>query len=799
MRGTRLKAVIPIALLFLSPVLQARDRLFFNTPASCFEQALPLGNGHIGAMVYGTVPCEHIGLNHTALWGGTPAPDNIEDASGILAKVREALFRGKAPEAEALLRGLQGRNAQSFAPMGDLRIFVKGSDDPRDYSRSLDISTGIASCEYSAGGARFKRESFVSFPAKALIIRLSTSRAKSLFFDLQADTPWPQTKSSAVPAGDGYPGSQALAVDGRVPWYMGSSFKRHPHEWTGPDGESGMEFRYCVKVLETDGDLMVRDGLMRLAAASHATLAVVAATSYEGNPAELCAEALKAIGKRDFESLKSEHLEDFTGLMSKTVFRLHDSGQKESLPVPERLAAYREGAEDPELEELYLNYGRYLLASSSRKGGQPANLQGIWNKDKAPSWGSEYTTNINLEMNYWPAEPLGLQECVQPLGDFLQRAAENGGKVAKNLYGARGWVMHHNSDIWANCLPVGEGQGQPRWSMWPMGGAWLCRHLYEHYLFSGDRDYLSQTAYPLMKGAAEFMEDWLVEYNGELVTAPSTSPENDYLDAQGRRCSITIASAMDMQIIRDLLENCIDASNLLGCDASKRKIWRKILRRLHPVGIGADGGIMEWYEDYQDRDPEHRHVSHLYALYPANQIRPMRDKAFAEAAERSLEIRGDNGPGWSKSWKMSLRARLLDGDRAYSIMRNQLCNSTLDNLLDTHPPFQIDGNFGASAAMAEMLLQSQNGELHLLPALPAAWKEGDIKGIRARGGYNLDIVWKDGKLSSAVLRASGKGRCRIRTSVPVKIEGRRCRSRLRGGYYITRLKVRSGEEYHLFS
>jgi alpha-L-fucosidase 2 len=473
------------------------------------------------------------------------------------------------------------------------------------------------------------------------------------------------------------------------------------------------------------------------------------------------------------------------------------------VPIDKRLAAYREGAEDKQLEMLYFQYGRYLLIACSRPGGMAANLQGIWNPSINPPWRSNYTTNINLEMNYWPALPLNLREMDLPLLDLIQHMAENGSQTAWNYYRMKGWVVHHNSDAWAQTNPVGDGKGDPKWANWPMGGTWLAQHLYEYYLYTLDEDYLRNTAYPLMKGAADFCLDWLIERDGYLVTAPSTSPENEFYTSKGEKASVTIGSTMDMELIWDLFTNVIEASSRLKIDADYRAMLIDKRARLRPFKIGRKGNLQEWYEDVEDVDPQHRHVSHLFGLHPGRQLSPLLDAELADACRRTLEIRGDGGTGWSKAWKINFWARLLDGDHAYLLFQQLLKQSTLSNLLDTHPPFQIDGNFGAVAGIGEMLLQSHLGDIYLLPALPSAWSTGYVRGLKARGAFTVAIYWKNGQLDKASLLSEKGAPCVLRTRQPVKIQGASVRYKQEAvagiTYHIYRFETRAGKTYQIKS
>ena len=799
-----MKLLSKILILTVAAALPGRAQslsvMRYDSAATCFDDALPMGNGHLGVMVYGGTSEARFGLNEATLWGGIPAANTVEDGPAKLAAIREALARGDRAEADRLTRTLEGKNAQSFVTMGDL-VIRQPLKDASGYRRELDLENAVCRESCSSGGVEYTRECFVSYPARALVIRMEAGRKGALNFDAGGSTPWPDTYAEEVSGSE-------IAVGSQLGRYMGTSYARHPHEWTDSDGAKGMRFQFRVKVASTDGRSSVRGGRLHVEGASYAVLLLTAATSYNGpwkdpdrdglDEKALCASAMYALEGKDYDSLKEAHIADFRPRFSRVKLTLGGTPGEAAATVPQRLAAYKAGAVDPDLEELYFNFGRYLLLSCSRPDGPPANLQGIWCGDTRPSWGCDYTTNINLEMNYWGAESLAMQETTEALFSFLEYASVNGAEVARNVYGMRGWVMHHNSDIWGNCVPVGEGKGQNRWSMWPMAGGWLCRHLYDHYLYGGDVEFLRSRAYPLMKGAAAFYEDWLVRREGRCLTSPSTSPENNYRDEEGKVRDVAENSAMDREILSDLLGNLIAASKVLKTDARSRAKWRRIRSRLAPLEIGRRGNIVEWDKDFDDKDVHHRHISHLYALYPSNDISISGTPELAEAARRTMEIRGETGPGWSMVWKMACHARLQDGEMAHEMLRNQLCKATSPTLLDIYPPFQIDANLGALAGYSEMLLQDAYGELHLLPAIPSAWADGSVSGLRARGGYTVDMTWRGGSLQEAVLRSSRKGRCVLRTSVPVHVEGVRCRSRRTPSGFVTSFKTRPDGTYKVF-
>lgn len=796
-------------------------KVWYKQPAKAWVEALPLGNGRLGAMVFGGTDEELIQLNEETLWSGRPVELNPNpEAASFLPKVREALFKEDYGRATEWCKKMQGNYTQSYLPLGDLKIkYALPSGEVREYYRDLNLEDAVAQTTFKVGQVTYEREVFVSAPDQVVVVKLRASHKGMLNVTASLSSLLNHSVGNE---------NQVLVMKGEAPVHVDPSYLSTPDPVKYVDAQGRKGMRYVVKLAARTegGTVQVADDCIRVSDANELILTLSAATSFNGfnkdpqtegkDESQLANTYLQAASKHAYSQLKKHHIKDYQSYFNRVSFALGATEDKSAQDVRERLLAYREGSRDPALEALYYQFNRYLLISSSRPGGLPANLQGIWNHLLRAPWSSNYTMNINAEMNYWPAEMCNLSDLHAPFLKHIESIAENGKQTAAHFYGAKGWALSHNSDIWGQTNPVGNlGLGDPTWANWYMGSPWVCQHLYEHYRFTGDKTYLKEKAYPLMKGAALFCLDWLVEDGkGHLVTAPSTSPENYFVTESGKSYSVSMGCTMDMSIIWDLFTHLIEASERLNIDTDFRNQLLQKRAQLYPLQIGKKGSLQEWFKDFEERDPHHRHVSHLFGLHPGRQITPFTTPDFAQAARKTLELRGDNGTGWSLAWKINFWARLLDGDHAYKLLRNLLhvvdnYSENYDgggsylNLFCAHPPFQIDGNFGGLAGMTEMLLQSHLDEVHLLPALPSAWASGDIRGICARNGFVVDIFWKGGQLTSSTLYSKLGMPCVLRTSSLVHVQGTKAVSQKEvtqwGTYYVTRFATQAGKKYKVIS
>lgn len=757
-------------------------KLHYDRPAEYFEEALVIGNGTMGATLYGGVKKDKISFNDITLWTGEPESENSSpDAFNVIPEIRALLDNEDYEGADKAQYKVQGHYSENYQPLGTLTIeYLDDTAGISDYHRWLDIGNATARTQYLKDGKLFTSDYFASAPDSVIVIRLKSENKEGIHALLSFDSPLPHSSQVA----DNEISVEGYAAYHSFPVYYKAEDK---HRY---DPERGIHFKTLVRVLSVDGSVKNRysDSRIEIDGSTEVLILIANVTSFNGFDKDPVKEGRNyrshvekrmkcAVGKT-YDALREAHIRDYKYYFDRVKLDLGNTDADiAALPTDKQLLFYTDcKQQNPDLEELYFQFGRYLLISSSRTSGVPANLQGLWNESVLPPWSSNYTVNINLEENYWASGTANLIEMQYPLIEFIANLSKTGRKTAKDYYGVgRGWCLGHNSDIWAMTCPVGLNEGDPSWACWTMGGTWLSTHIWEHYLFTLDKEFLREF-YPVLKGAAEFCMDWLVEKDGKLVTSPGTSPENKYITPDGYVGATSYGNTSDLAMIRECLIDVAEASKVLGVDKSFRKRIKKTLSRLYPYQIGKDGNLQEWYYDWQDQDPYHRHQSHLFGLYPGHHLSVEETPELAAACARTLQIKGDETTGWSTGWRVNLLARLRDGEKAYHMYRRLLRyvspdnykgedarrgGGTYPNLLDAHSPFQIDGNFGGCSGVIEMLMQSSTNKIVLLPALPESWADGKVQGICARGGFVVDMEWKNREVVSLIVSSLKGGRTEI--------------------------------------
>ena len=749
-------------------------KLWYNKPATAFEESLPIGNGKLGALIYGGANNDSIYLNDITLWTGKPVNrEEGGDAYKWIPKIREALFKEDYKAADSLQLHVQGHNSEYYQPLAIINIKDANKGQFSNYKRELSLDNAMAALSYTREGIKYQREYFASHPDKMIAIRLTASQKKAINCDISLTSLIPhQVKAS----------NKQLTITGHA---MGKP-------------ENSTHFCSILSIKNEDGTITASDSTLHLQGVSEAVIYLVNETSYNGFDKHPVKEGAPYIEKVNdnawhlvnytYPELKQRHITDYQNIFNRAKFALKGAKFDNRRTTDQQLFDYTEKEEqNPYLEMLYFQYGRYLLISCSRTPGIPANLQGLWAPARKSPWRGNYTININLEENYWPAEVTNMSELVMPVDGLVKAMSVTGKYTAKHYYGIEnGWCGGHNTDAWAMTNPVGTKKESPKWSNWNMGGAWLVQTLWDHYDYTRDKEYLRHTAYPLMKGAADFMLDWMIENPkkpGELITAPCTSPEAEYITDKGYQGCSFYGGTADLAILRELFKNTLKGAQILGIDQDYQAKLQDAINRLHPYQIGKRGNLQEWYYDWEDQDWHHRHQSHLLGLHPFYQISLDKTPDLAAAAAKTLEIKGDFSTGWSTGWRISLWARLHRADKSYSMIRkllnyvhpgnynnpkNRPSGGTYPNLFDAHPPFQIDGNFGGTAGVCEMLMQCDGETMHLLPALPKEWPAGEIKGIKARGNYEIDLVWNNGKVSKVSITSKNAGNLTVKYNGKLK-------------------------------